>query len=235
MKAAKTSKTGRNVRWLAILALPLAVLLSEAAAWWWMNPASQRKESVVLAYRFPGERPGYLTQPLKPGIVDVLKCDAGQVGLIAAGRGGVLEVSYFEWDGTDETGLMEAFAHSPDVCMGVTGSKLEAHLPSRTFQLGNQNLVFDVTRFQHPKAGPILIFKAPWAEGMSGVNLLREGPRGESVRRFKFVAVAQRWKPRFARVLMAGVTGVTDEDEAWRIVRERVLVDLELQTRAHGQ
>lgn len=221
-----SSKNGK--RWMAVALVPLAVLVSEATAWWWMNPSWASKTAEVLSYRFPQERPGHLARRLDPGVATVLKCDAGEVGLIGLGRTGVVEVNYFEWDSTDRKGLMEAFAHSPEICMGAIGSKVEKFLPSRTYQLNGQELVFDVTLFRDREGGPVYIFKAPWAEGLSGINLLREGPYGANVRQFKFVAVSERWKPRFARVMMAGVTGVAEEEDAWRYVQEAVLKDLQL-------
>lgn len=60
-----------------------------------------------------------------PGIAQALKCDAGQLGLIALGHKLVLDLSYFEWNGTDQKGLMEAFGHPPEVCMGVIGFEEE--------------------------------------------------------------------------------------------------------------
>lgn len=224
-------KTGRGVWWLAALALPVAVAVSEATAWWWMNPPSSKDPIEVLSYRFPEGRPGYHARPLNPGITEILKCDGSQSGLIAGGRVGVVEVNYFEWDQTDEKGLVEAFRHSPEECMGAVGFEVEAMLPSRRFRVGGEEMVFDVTRFRDRKGGAIHVFKSPWVEGIAGRNLLREGPGGETAREFKFLAVSKRWKPRFARVVMGGVTGISEEEDAWRMFQKTVLEDLEMQLR----
>lgn len=213
-------------RWLAVLALPAAVLVAEASAWWWMNPGSADRSVEVLSYRFPHQRPGYASAAPPAATVEILKCDSGQTGKITSPGGRQVEVSYFEWDGTDEQGLKQAFSHSPEVCMAAAGNQVEAFLPSRSFQVGEQQLKFDVTRFRDGRGDPLFIFKASWAEGIQGLNLLREGPSGADYRAFKFKAVRQRWKPHFARVVMGGVSGFQREEEAWVHFNETVLRDL---------
>lgn len=227
MKPPFSLPSGR-ARWLALLVIPAAVLLAEASAWRWMNPGSADRTVEVLSYRFPYQRPGYASTVPKAGTLAVLKCDRDQTGKISGPGGRQVEVSYFEWDGTDEQGLMEAFSHSPDVCMAAAGNKVEEFLPSRSFPVGGQTLVFDVTRFRDGRGDPLFIFKASWAEGIQGLNLLREGPSGQDYRKFKFEAVRKRWKPHFARVVMGGVSGFQREEDSWEYFRETVLQDLEI-------
>jgi hypothetical protein len=229
-----TSKTTLRAGWLAACIIPAVVMLSEAAAWWWMNPSSSGGEVALLSYRFPDERPGHVRKPLDAAIARALKCDAGQIGTIEMKGGRRVDVSFFEWDGTDEKGLMEAFGHSPDVCMGVSGFEVDGYLPGRTFEVDGQSLVFDVTRFLDRRGDPFFIFKAPWAEGTWGLNLLREGPQGASFRAFKFDAVRHRWKPRFSRVMMGGVAGFQNEEDAWNLFSETVLKDLEIKATPLG-
>lgn len=213
-------------RWLALLFIPLAVVASEALAWWWMHPFPTENSIQLLSYRFPAERPGHTRKTLEPGIVESLKCDTAQMGKITGQGGRQVEVGFFEWDGADEQGLIQAFGHSPDVCMGVAGYEVEEFLPNRHFHLDGQELVFDVTRFRDTRGDALYIFKAPWADGIWGINLLREGPTGKDFRVFKFEAVRQRWKPNYARVLMGGVSGFPREEDSWEFFRSRVLEDL---------
>ena len=112
--------------------------------------------------------------------------------------------------------------------MGNLGSKVEAYLANRNFVIDGHELVFDVTRFRDKDGMPLYIFKLSWAEGMEGMNLLREGPSGMTVRSFQFKSVVKRWFPRHARVLMLGVYGARDDTEAWELLHRKVLQDVTL-------
>jgi hypothetical protein len=219
-----------RVRWLALLAIPLAVAAAEGLGWWWMHPPGDSGGVRTLSYSFPSGRYGCAERPLDKEIAGKLHCDHGQTGTILAGAGRRIEVNYFEWDDTSSTGLADAFGHAPDVCMGNAGSKVEQFLPNRHHPLDGSDLIFDATLFRDASGAPLYIFKLSWAEGMEGVNLLRDGPRSGDYRKFKFKAVAQRWRPRFARVLMLGVFGAASEEEAWKLAKLNVLEELQLRT-----
>lgn len=222
------SPRARVLTLLALISLPLAVVAAEGLGWWWMRPAADPGGVRLLQYAFPNGRYGCMARPLKEKIEEMLNCDRGQTGVIQVGAGRMIDVNYFEWDDTDATGLADAFGHAPDVCMGNAGMKVEQYLPNRTHRLGDANLVFDSTLFRDKSGAPLYIFKLSWAEGMDGINLLREGPRSGDFRRFKFQAVARRWRPRYARVLMLGVFGAASEEEAWNLTRLNVLEELQL-------
>ena len=110
--------------------------------------------------------------------------------------------------------------------MGNAGMKVERYLPNRKYASDGVELVFDTTQFRDKSGQPLYIFKLSWAEGMEGINLLREGPMSAEFRQFKFKAVARRWRPRFARVLMLGVFGAGSEEEAWKLARLNVVGEL---------
>jgi hypothetical protein len=217
-------------KWLALLAIPLAVMAAEGAGWWWMHPPGNNAGLELLEYTFPSGRYGYAEKPPDEKLEQKLHFDRGQTGLIQVGAGRQIEVNYFEWDNTNATGLADAFGHAPDVCMGNIGMQVEQFLPNRLHQLGDANLIFDTTLFRDHTGAPLYIFKLSWADGMDGVNLLREGPKGADYRKFKFQAVARRWRPQFARVMMLGVFGAADEAEAWKLARLNVLGELHLRT-----
>ncbi|MEY3898528.1 MAG: hypothetical protein RLZZ214_4050 [Verrucomicrobiota bacterium] len=216
-----------------MLAIPLAVVAAEGLGWWWMRPAVDPGGARLLAYTFPGGRYGCVARPVAEKIEDMLHCDRGQTGAIQAGAGRMIDVNYFEWDDTDATGLADAFGHAPDVCMGNAGMKVEQFLPNRSYRLGDAELIFDSTLFREKSGAPLYIFKLSWAEGMAGVNLLRDGPRSQEYRKFKFKAVARRWRPRYARVLMLGVFGAANEEDAWKLARLNVLEELRLVNHPH--
>lgn len=220
--------------WLVMLAIPLAAVAAEGLGWWWwMRPPADSAGVRLLGYTFPSSRYGCVAKPVMAQIADQLHCDSGQTGVIQAGAGRMIDVNYFEWNDTNATGLADAFGHAPDVCMGNAGMKVEQFLPSRSHRLGDAELIFDSTLFREKSGAPLYIFKLSWAEGMEGVNLLRNGPNGQEFRQFKFKAVARRWRPRYARVLMLGVFGAASEEEAWKLARLNVLEELQLVAQPH--
>lgn len=215
-------------KWVALLAIPIAVLAAEGIGWWWMRPESDQAGARLVTYAFPVGRFGCVERPVEKRVSAMLHCDHGQTGLIQVGQGRMIDVNYFEWDQMDSTGLASASSHTPEVCMGNAGMKVERFLPSRQHHLGDMELVFDATLFRESSGGPLYIFKLAWAEGLGGMNLMRDGPTTQRYRSYQSKAVINRWRPRYARVLMIGVFGVNHEDEAWRLAKLNVLEDLQI-------
>jgi hypothetical protein len=222
----RSSSKSRILAWLAIAALPIAVVSSESLAWWWKNPPESGEGRNLLTYAFPPDSGVSLREPVPEGVMSALSCDDADGGLINGGGGRQIKVNYFEWNNTETSGLSDAFGHTPEICMGNLGSKVEAFLPNRRFAIEGRELVFDATQFRDQDGGPLYIFKLAWAEGMEGANILREGSSGATARSFKFKSVVRRWFPRYARVLMLGVWGTRNDAEAWELVRDKVLKDL---------
>jgi hypothetical protein len=223
------SPASRDRTWLVIAAIatiPLAVLSAECVAWWWNHPAEPKGGRNVLVYSFPPDSKESLGVPVSDKVVKMLSCDHSLGGWIDGGDGRRISVNYFEWNNTEVTGLSDAFGHAPEVCMGVLGNKVQAFLPNRSFALDGYELVFDATQFHDESRKPLYVFKLSWANGMEGMNLLREGPNSAAARSFKFRALAQRWRPRYARVLMLGVYGAPDDDTAWKLLQGKVLKDI---------
>jgi len=208
-------------KWLAWSAIPAALILAEILTWWWLHP-SQSDEHKLLSYQFPYRSENSKAIPVRDDIKKALSCDHAQTGWLNGENGISISVNYFEWNDTRSVGLNNAFEHKPEDCMGNTGRKVKAFLPDQIFSLDGQNLVFDGTQFEDEKGHPLYIFKLSWAEGSDGANLLREK---EATRRFRFQSAAKRWFPRYARVLMVGVFGAKNPQQAWDAVRKDVLVD----------
>lgn len=227
MKVASDSPRSRRLfLWLACMLLPFVVLISESAAWWWKNPPEPEEGRKVLEYSFPRNRENAEVFPVTKAVEEALFFDRSQSGWISS-KGKRVSVNYFEWNDTESSGLEEAFSHPPEECMGNIGNEVQAFLPPRQASVDGDTLVFDVTQFRD-KGLPLFIFKLSWAEGMEGMNLLREGPGkgSDAVRTFKVKAVAKRWFPNYARVLMLGVHGADSDDEAWEVIEETILDDL---------
>jgi hypothetical protein len=230
--------------WLALLAIPLAVVAAEGLGGWWMRPADAQGGVQLLEYDFPGGRGGCVARPLAEQVANMLHCDRGQTGSIQVGASRMIDVNYFAWDNTHATGLAGAAGHAPENCMGRAGMQVEQFLPNRTYRLGSTDLVFDATLFRDSSGAPLYIFKYSWAEGLDGVDLLRAGSKGGLLQNSRFEAVAERWqsryarasmvvkavarrlRPRHARVMMLGVYGAANEEEAWKLARLYVLEDL---------
>lgn len=225
MNSSSSSKS-RPLLWVALAALPLAALTSESLAWWWKHPPEPEEGRDVLSYSFPVDREGATPSEVKEGVRKALSFDEAQSGSIEGTDGQRLNVNYFEWNNTEASGLADAFGHAPDECMGNLGNEVQAFLPDRNVSVDGRELVFDTTQFADQNNHPLFIFKLSWAEGMEGMNLLRDGPRGEAGRTFKVKSVANRWFPQYARVLMVSVSGERNDEEAWKAVEELVLDDL---------
>jgi len=224
-----TSKASRKSRirtGLTLLALPLAIVAAEALAWWWTHPPEPEGGRQVLTYVFPADDKTSSPIAVTETVTEMLSCDRSQAGWIEGEAGLKINLNYFEWNDTSTSGLADAFTHRPEDCMAILGKKVEAFLPERRYSIDRRELVFDTTRFQGEDGRPLYIFKLSWAEGMEGLNLLREGSTNSKARQFKIKSVARRWFPRYARVMMLGVYGAQSDTEAWDLVREKVLPDL---------
>ena len=222
----KPSRKSRIATWLSLAALPLALVSAEALAWWWTHPPEPEEGRQVLTYVLPADDETSSRIPVTEKVTRALACDRSEAGWIEGDSGLKINVNYFGWDDTTTSGLANAFSHQPEVCMGNLGQKVEAFLPDRRHSIEGHELVFDTTQFQDEAGRPLFIFKLCWAEGMEGVNLLREGPGSARARQSKIKSTVRRQFPRYARVLMLGVHGAQSDTEAWEAVREKVLSDL---------
>ncbi len=215
---------------LSAAAIPAAVIISEAASWWWMNPPRPEEAVAAPAYRFPIERPDTrLDEEKLPSIKKTLSCDEGTQGLIRTSSGAVISVAFFEWNRSENARVTEVLGHLPEVCMGARGADLLERYPARQASFDGFHLIFDTTRFRGGNDQPLFIFKASWIEGFDAIDL-RQGPFGhsaqEEARRFRIAAAKNRFKSRYARILMGGVYGVQTEEQAWEHFEREVLRDV---------
>ncbi|MDF1714661.1 MAG: hypothetical protein P1U90_20685 [Akkermansiaceae bacterium] len=227
MNSRPSSKLKPSI-WLAIIALPLAVVSSEILVWWWNNPPEPEEGRIVLDYTFPRDCENVTPEPVKDAIRRILSFDDSELGWIEAGEGRRISLNYFEWDHLGDTGLGVALHHSPDVCMGNQGNEVQSFLANRAFDLDGHQLIFDSTQFEGEEGMPLYIFKLVWVEGLEGMNLLRDVDTKE--RKFKLNSVVERWSPKHARVLMLGVFGTKSDEDAWGLVEREVLPDLTFRT-----
>ena len=79
---------------------------------------------------------------------DQLDFDAGTS--YYSDRGGDVELSILKWDTGNSRGLMDAFGHSPDVCLPVSGAELVETFPVRRLRVGMKEFAVQSWMFSHP-------------------------------------------------------------------------------------
>jgi hypothetical protein len=237
----------------------IAVFLAsvEVIAWWWMNPRESDDSYPILTYQArqasqalspegissgPGES-GKNTEKLTftslPEIYQnsapKLRCSGGEVLHAQLGDRTGLHIAYFEWDGTDTGSVLEAFRHTPEICLGSLGMELVSKEKPITWELDGRSLVFDHIIFREPLKGrgvgysqQVHTFRAVWVEGMDGTDY-REGLLGDQMKRLgpiRLKSALSRYRPAHARVIQGAVRGVPNGAAAWELFEKVTLDDL---------
>lgn len=79
---------------------------------------------------------------------DLLGFDNGVV--YSSDRGGDVSITVLTWNAKNSHGLMDAFGHSPEVCLPVSGARLLATFPARKLELEGRVFEVDGWMFSHP-------------------------------------------------------------------------------------
>ena len=212
----------------------LPVLASEVISYEWMNPAIKK------AYAYPT-----LTEPFAdptfnstPEEFDKIKgmlgCSQGWMGSIGSRYSTKTQLAWIEWNQTSTGNIFATYGHKPEVCMSMQGMKLEHTYPHRVYGSGYEQLVFDSTLFRPPRGGQAIhVFKAIWISGVVGASYrkdLFEGTSNDDLRARRLATAKNRFKPQYARVLMAGVTGLPSEELAWKSFSREILPQIQWTT-----
>jgi hypothetical protein len=221
----------------------------ESVAWWWMNPTQQTGKYPVLMYQAAKgsslTKPDGNTEPQEIKVTPLpeiylksaptLRCSGGEVLHLQLDDRVGLHVAYFEWDDTDTGSVLEAFRHTPEVCLGSLGMELVSKEEPITWERDGQSLVFDHIIFREPSKGRGLgfsqlvhTFRAVWVEGMSGTDY-REGILGDQLKRLgpiRLKSAFSRYRPAHARVIQGAVRGVANSAAAWSAFEESTLTNL---------
>lgn len=215
-----------------ILILLCALGLTEAIAWWWMNPTPAGLGQPILTWTSPDaeltNRPDIYAKSA-PG----LRCSTGEIRSSERNDGINLFVGFFAWDTASSTGdVLEAFRHQPETCLGYIGMKLVSNEPPRQFSVGTETLIFDHTILRSPDTmgGLVHAFKAVWLSGIP-TGTSRQGILGGdegSLRSIRWRAGLTRFRPAHARVVQGAVQGIHSSDQAWEVFRTAILEDLEM-------
>ena len=127
---------------ILFISLTLLLLVGEAASHLWFRQSSPDFKGIV------GKRELHATDLKGQRSADVLQFDQGLS--YSSERGGQVNLMVLTWHPGNAHGLMDAFGHSPEVCLPLSGARLLDRLPSRELEVGGH--LFSVERwlFAHP-------------------------------------------------------------------------------------
>jgi exosortase len=216
-------------RWAGVALL----VLIELGAWWWVHPRPGMQGPVLsLTYPLPGKTAHFDMAGFEK-IRPALRCSSGWQAAVGEDLGARrIRAGWFAWDSTDSRSVLEAFQHTPEVCMGGIGWTLVSQGNPRTFRWADGSLDFDVTVFSAPSmVGRLYVFKSVWISE-PGSSSLRGGIAGmgstKALRSLQLAMAWNRFRPDHARVLMGVISGEDDEAAAWQRFRTEVLAGLHL-------
>lgn len=205
----------------------LPVLLAEAAAHLWMNPAPPEKAESVLELSFPADNASWTMQnDIYRQVQPSLNCSSGWISDVWNEDDPEARISFFRWDSTDTVNTLEAFKHLPEQCMGAVGMRLENIHPTRDLKTPGGVLHFDSTQFRPQGGGrTVHIFKCVWVGGFPDSKLRDDalmGKTGHQLRQLRLAAAAERFRPRHTRIIMGGVFGMPTEELAWKRFKKMI-------------
>lgn len=231
----------------------------ESISWWWMNPKQSTDNYPVLTYQAhsgsapeqeikPKSDDGFSRNAIYTPLPEIfqksapkLRCSGGEVTHVQLEDRIGLHVAYFEWDGTDTGSVLEAFRHTPEICLGSLGMELTSKEKPIVWQLDGQSLIFDHIIFREPSNGrgvglsqQVHTFRTVWVEGADAIDY-REGIMGDPLKRLgpiRLKSAFSRYRPAHARVIQGAVRGVANGAEAWEVFERVVLSDLKFVKRS---
>lgn len=216
---------------ILMAAIPLVTVVSEAFGWVWMSPAT--RDNTVLVPNF---------QP-RDGVQRIFVDDEDSKKIlhtqnlaessVSFSDGAYLRMFDIRWDDLQRFALSLFLDHKPEVCLGVSGSKLVQEHPSRTLNVGNEKLVFETTEFLNPDGLGFYVFKCSWANGMGSYSiqndtLMEVDDYGLRNRAARMQLIWNRQSPRYARTYMVVAYGIQSVDEAWERSLKNLLTYIEI-------
>lgn len=81
-------------------------------------------------------------------VSDLLSFDQGSHYF--SDTGGDITLTLMTWEEGNSHGLMDAFGHSPEVCLPVSGAELLEKYPVRTVDIGDETILVESWIFSHP-------------------------------------------------------------------------------------
>jgi len=132
-----------------------------------------------------------------------------------------MDLVFLEYTGASTRLWHDMFRHSPEICLRAgSGAVLRETFPSKAATVEGRELVFSHQRFDHPLVRqPVYAFKSVWLAHMDRIGLRGDEKNYHNAR---LAAARARFVPPGA-VILAIVEGPLTPQEAWEILRERLL------------
>lgn len=136
-------------------------------------------------------------------------------------RGGDVTLTLLTWRDGNSHGLMDAFGHSPEVCLPISGATLLAEFPVREIQMGSETLEVESWMFSHPLIPKKLhAFKFARSSHRAILSLGHEKKMSEA----RFLLLRERSLMPTIEIGIGLVQGTSQPDLAWerfsRFLRE---------------
>lgn len=136
-------------------------------------------------------------------------------------RGGDVTLTLLTWRDGNSHGLMDAFGHSPEVCLPISGATLLAEFPVREIQMGSETLEVESWMFSHPLIPKKLhAFKFARSSHRALLSLGHEKKMSEA----RFLLLRERSLMPTIEIGIGLVQGTSQPDLAWerfsRFLRE---------------
>lgn len=127
---------------ILLSAMLTLLLVAELLAWLWFpndtrDLADLKAKAGVPSTSLRGE-----------AINEILMFDEGATYF--SERGGNVTLTLLTWRDGNSHGLIDAFGHSPEVCLPVSGATLLAEFPVREIRLGEEKIEVESWMFSHP-------------------------------------------------------------------------------------
>ena len=128
-------------------------------------------------------------------------------------RGGKVDVSVLTWHEGNPCGLMDAFGHSPEVCLPLSGARLLEELPTRELRIGEKAFRVDCWVFSHPLFDTRL--HAYKMAHSAHPRLAGMAARGE-LAGVRLLLFRQRSLMPSVEIAVGMVQGTDDPEKAWK-------------------
>lgn len=198
---------------LLLFAMLTLLLLAELVARFWFT--ANGGDFVDLT-----ARAGLRSDSLRgEAINELLIFDEGSNYL--SDRGGEVTLTLLTWRDGNSHGLMDAFGHSPEVCLPISGATLLAEFPVREIQVGPETLEVESWMFSHPLIPKKLhAFKFARSSHPTLLSLGHEKKMSEA----RFLLLRERRLMPTIEIGIGLVQGTSQPDLAWerfsRFLRE---------------
>ena len=206
------------------LSLSLLLGLTELTRIWWFSKEQTKEEKNHFLKWFPpdgaidrhlSETRGGKALAYDRGFQLQLQRDHGSIST---------EIIYLEYDQGNDRALVDLFLHSPEICLPASGARFIREFDPHQFQIAGEELLVRQWLFENPVSGePIHAFKTVWSRQP---ELFEGAALQKNFTKIRLRVAAARQEFSSSRLLLAVVTGASDEGKAWKVFQEDILTKL---------